>query len=30
MPLAQNVFRDMQKASGQLKLKVEEPYWIEL
>lgn len=28
--IADNIFRDLQKASAQLKLVVEEPYWIEL
>jgi len=28
--IADNIYRDLCKASGQLKLRVEEPYWIEL
>ena len=28
--IADNIYRDLCKASGQLKLKVEEPHWIEL
>lgn len=28
--IADNIYRDLVKASQQLKLKVEEPHWIEL
>ena len=28
--IADRIYNDLVKASGQLKLKVEEPYWIEL
>lgn len=28
--IADNIFQDLQKASAQLKIVVEEPYWIEL
>jgi hypothetical protein len=28
--VANNIYNDMVKASNQLKIKVEEPHWIEL
>lgn len=28
--IADNIYKDLQKASQQLKLRVEEPHWIEL
>ncbi|MEY3114195.1 MAG: hypothetical protein RL423_381 [Bacteroidota bacterium] len=28
--IADSIYRDLVKASGQLGLKVEEPHWIEL
>lgn len=28
--MADNIYNDMVKASNQLRMKVEEPHWIEL
>ena len=28
--IADNIYKDLVKASGQIKLVIEEPHWIEL